>query len=191
MRRTSKLRIRARDIEYVDHKDHKQLLDLINSTPRGEAVNLIGHSWGGDQAAVATLKASRRVTLLVTVDPVGRSNKASPAANSGTWVNVLATPSTRDRSDTIASIGGKPADIDYTGLDEQIEVDTNHGDFSGMMQAKTANGQTVEQRVQASFTDTSADEDESEGGGGSAWSMIGTVITGTRCTGRLTCGAGH
>ena len=112
----------------------------INSTPAGDPVNLIGHSYGGDTAAAAALHTCGRVNLLITIDPVSRwhyrgmQNIANAVNN---WVDVDAEGgSLFQPSNFIAGIGGAwdgaPNGIANTYIQDDL---VNHEDFSQMMNA--------------------------------------------------------
>jgi RHS repeat-associated protein len=171
----------GRDVHYQGYVNKAGLLDLINSTPANQPVNVIGHSWGAHTAADAVARASRPVNLLITIDPVGRTSVRNPANNTGTWINVDAAPSSRNRSDTIASIGGKPSPVPTSSSIEQYIMNTNHGDFWQMMDLQeTATGDTVGERLEQS---TSPEIPEQA----ATWRIDGNMITGKRCNGRLDC----
>jgi RHS repeat-associated protein len=135
-----------RDSYYVGENRVPAILSLISSTPKGEPINLVGLSWGAQAAAKATEKSDRRVALLITIDPVGRG-RARPGANADYWINVIADPIKRNSSDRVASLGGKPPDLDTEGVDEEYTVKTNHANFREMMNQKTKSGETIGEKL--------------------------------------------
>jgi RHS repeat-associated protein len=172
-----------RDVLYFTRGNVSAVIAAINSTPAGEAVNVIGHSWGGHQAIQAAAGATRQVDLLVTIDPVGVTNPGNGATNTATWINVTATPSDRNGSDTVASIGdlwGKPNNgPGYP--DEKYESDSNHEEFGRMMNQTTATDETVADRVKSSTKPSSRST-------GSTWTIMGGMVTGSRaCDSRISC----
>jgi hypothetical protein len=88
---------------------------LVEAKARGEALVLIGHSWGAD--AVINLMLDRKTLkpdLIVTVDPVGRSISFGLERSNkfgGLWVNITATDDAMDKSggNFVAGCGVKPA----------------------------------------------------------------------------------
>jgi RHS repeat-associated protein len=134
-----------RDVHYKTWRNKAEIIRLIESTPKGEPVNVIGHSWGAHAGAEAVARANRRTDLLITIDPVGRS-KADDPSNLGSWINVEADPSNPNLSDTTASVGGKPPNLD-TSFAENYSVDENHEAFPAMMETPTAGNGTVKERL--------------------------------------------
>jgi len=87
--------------------------EITSGLPDGAPVTLIGHSWGGDTAAQVALNLPKRITTLITVDPVGKLTPWLHAydsiANSvGTWIDVAAQPAEeRTPGDKLADFGGQ------------------------------------------------------------------------------------
>lgn len=128
------------DSAYYQWTQQSAIEQDINSTPAGDPVNLIGHSYGGDTAAAAALNTCGRVNLLITIDPVSRfhyrgmQNIANAVNN---WVDVNAQGgSPFQPSNFIAGIGGawngSPNGIANTYMQDDL---VNHEDFSQMMNA--------------------------------------------------------
>lgn len=74
-------------------------------------------------------------TSLTTLDPVRRIKPDFDklACSVGTWRNVNAAPSQRDRTDTIAWLGGKWGAGPRGIATSYAEANVNHGDFDGLM----------------------------------------------------------
>ncbi len=123
------------------------LLAEIKSTVRrfrAVKIRLIGHSFGGFQAAKLSTRLAQEgivTDLLITLDPVGSGNLSKfvglgrrpvhPKAN--TWVNICANHTIRyDRTDAVADLGvrWKP------GRDRSLKIQP-HSDF-GVPHSHTA-----------------------------------------------------
>jgi RHS repeat-associated protein len=130
----------APDAKYFEWTQGKDIKKLIDSQPDGEPINLIGHSYGGDTAAWAALNSCKPITSLTTIDPVSRFKPNSDDIKKKVkdWTNVNATPLVPDRTDFIAALGGKWGDgpRPYSNF---ITVDTNHGNFSALINATRNN----------------------------------------------------
>ena len=121
--------------QYFEWTQGSQLSAFISSVPAGEPINLYGHSYGGDTAAWAAIRAAGRVNSLTTLDPVSliQPDFKKLKCSVGTWRNVNAAPSQRDRTDTIASLGGKWGAGPRGFATSYAEANVNHGDFGGLM----------------------------------------------------------
>jgi pimeloyl-ACP methyl ester carboxylesterase len=103
-------------------------------------VNVVGHSYGGPDAFNATVRAGReglRVDNLVTVDPV-TAFRAAPERGrpAGFWMNVDATPSSRDGSDRLARIpffAGIPSRLPTDRADRRPAISAHHKDVDTLM----------------------------------------------------------
>jgi len=118
---------------------------IAEAAARGEAVNLIGHSWGGPDAWRAAAWAARRglpLRALVTLDPVdGPLRRRFEGALGCEWLNVVADPSAPDRSDALTRLpllAGKPPRLPLAQATRQVILDLNHWDVTGMMRASGA-----------------------------------------------------
>jgi RHS repeat-associated protein len=109
----------------------------IAGLPTGEPINLIGHSYGGDTAATIAANSSRRINMLVTIDPVSQIKPNFSAINQNTnmWVSVNATGgSAFEQSNLIAGLGGawdsspQGAATSYISAPKAV-----HADFGKMM----------------------------------------------------------
>ncbi len=133
---------------YFPHDADDEILALIDQLPTCEPINLVGHSWGADTAALVAARSPRRIDLLVTVDPVSSLAVGSPfgpsyddvAQNVDDWVNVNAAPTKRDPSDDVADLGGKWGEGVKGYPDTYMEVDANHRNFDEMMKAPGPGG---------------------------------------------------
>lgn len=133
---------------------------LIRSQPPETRIRLVGHSYGCDTAArVAenTGALGRPLDMLVTIDPVGRTQRwARPdfmyhvQAGARRWINVNATGASRSRfSNTIAGMGGA---WNYAAMGQAnvfINAPFNHGQFTQMMLNPLKEGRSVWQEVAA------------------------------------------
>jgi len=128
------------DSAYYSWRDQDAIVADINSTPAGDPIHLIGHSYGGDTAAGAALAACGKVSLLITIDPVSRFHFRDMQAIKnavGTWVDVDAEGgSSFQGSNFIAGIGGGWNSDPYGYADSYIQDGTStHQDFQRMMNA--------------------------------------------------------
>jgi len=92
---------------------------------------------------LATVTAGRRQT-----DPVGGAGNGTKPSSVEAWSSVLAAPTDRNSSDTVASAGraffGSTA---TSGADSQ-KLDTNHAEFPSMMSDGGA-----QKKIDASYQD--------------------------------------
>ncbi|CFU06544.1 YD repeat-containing protein [Burkholderia pseudomallei] len=127
------------DSSYYSWKDEAAILKDIANTPEGDPIHLIGHSYGGDTAAKAAMKACRKVDLLITIDPVSRHrpDMQSIASSVGTWVDVDAEGGNPFQpSNFISGLGGAWNGAPSGIADSYIQDNgVNHEDFGAMMNA--------------------------------------------------------
>lgn len=127
------------DSSYYSWDNLNGILQDIANTPDGDPINLIGHSYGGDTAAKAAMRACRKINLLITIDPVShhRPNLDDLAANVGTWVDVDAEGNNSlQLSNLISGIGGGWNGAPNGIADSYIQDNgVNHEDFQSMMNA--------------------------------------------------------
>lgn len=125
-----------RDIQYFSWKEVDNISDAMSKPlAEGEPLNVIGHSLGGSQAIRHANDSNATITNLITIDPVGEQpgNGAKPA-NTGNWVNVKASPATRDSSDSVASAGRKLfGTTNSSGATTSQTSTAHHGYFRTMM----------------------------------------------------------
>lgn len=125
-----------RDIQYFSWREVGNISEAMSKPlGEGEPLNVIGHSLGGSQAIRHANDSNAAVTNLITIDPVGEQagNGAKPA-NTGNWVNVTASPATRDSSDSVASAGRKGFGTTNTSGATTSQTSTaHHGYFRTMM----------------------------------------------------------
>lgn len=113
-----------------------------------QPINIWGHSWGANSSLHIARKLGVlgvNVDRLITLDGVGRDNVTRPS-NVASWLNVDASPSDPNFTDTVASLGndwGGDRGADFLA-DGHITVDTNHGEVFDMVSA-------LEERYQACF----------------------------------------
>lgn len=131
------------DSAYYSWRDLDGIVADINKTDPSDPIHLIGHSYGGDTAAKAALRACGKVSLLITIDPVSRHgpDMSAIAAAVGTWVDVNAGGgSAFQGSNFIAGLGGAWNSDPYGVANAYIEDDTStHQDFQHMMNAHGPN----------------------------------------------------
>ncbi|WP_329956146.1 hypothetical protein [Pseudomonas fluorescens] len=88
--------------------------------------------------------------MLITLDPVGEGAlvwlgsdiyRERPTPVSVDWINIKATPSKRDASDGVADFGEKW--IISCGPSLNVNVDTNHANALGLLNAPIADGKSA------------------------------------------------
>lgn len=112
---------------------------MIEAEARGDALVLIGHSWGGD--AIIDLMRDRRTPrpeLIVTVDPVGRSASFGLGRSNnfgGLWVNITATDDAMGKSggNFVAGLWGKTSRRITVRADVQVDAKRTHENFPAML----------------------------------------------------------
>lgn len=115
----------------------------------GAPVILVGHSWGGDEAAKLALRWPGRVRRLITLDPVGLRGPARIARLRGTdWVDVQATGGGPwERSNIVARIGRPYGRRAVEAARVGIVAPVTHADARGMLLAKAPDGRSVLQII--------------------------------------------
>ncbi|WP_397420452.1 hypothetical protein [Phenylobacterium sp.] len=131
----------GRRVAYFPNARTGEVVEAIRAANRlGGPVNVVGHSYGGPDAFNATVRAGReglRVDNLVTVDPV-TAFRAAPERGrpAGFWMNVDATPSSRDGSDRLARIpffAGIPSRLPTDRADRRPAISAHHKDVDTLM----------------------------------------------------------
>lgn len=128
---------------YFGYNEKDKILAAIRAARANnpcEPINLVGHSYGGDTAAVvarALADDGVRTNALITVDPVGGAipgfwDDGDHLTGVDLWSNINATPANRNASDTVASIGGKWGNAVNGEADLFANVNANHADFRGL-----------------------------------------------------------
>ena len=138
------------DSSYYSWEDEDAILKDIANTPAGDPIHLIGHSYGGDTAAAAALKACRKVDLLITIDPVSRFHYRGMQniENSvGTWVDVDAEGGSAFQLSNFVAGWGDSWDDKPNGIADSYIQDRNvvHADFAKMMSASSPGINSPEQ----------------------------------------------
>jgi hypothetical protein len=137
------------NVHYFPNDDCEGPLNTIRNAPAGAPVNLVGHSWGAQSAALCIAGMARtgiHVNNLITVDPVGRLPIPDGFRDAaGNWINITATPSAPDRSDTVAKVGGKGSNLPVDQADTHYSIDANHREFGRMMTSPGPSGLSPEQ----------------------------------------------
>src|ERR1700728_888971 len=95
---------------YFEWTSSEDIVKYLDKLSLDEAINLIGHSYGGDTAAVIAARYKRRINVLVTIDPVGHTGTGTMnlmKGNCTVWVDVNAVPEWHGGlSNLAAGIGG-------------------------------------------------------------------------------------
>ncbi len=141
----------GRNALYFSHGQLNKILAAIKKAKcdnPNDPINLVGHSWGGDTAAdiaAMLMSSGNLVDLLVTVDPVSRSqpNLSDTTFGARNWMNINAAPSSTNGSDFIAFLGGKWGNSPAGFADTHFSVNTNHANFRAMMSAPGNGGMSA------------------------------------------------
>lgn len=141
---------------YRSWDDGDAISTLMTGLPTQARIGLVGHSWGGDTAAMAVAAfgaRGRQMDVLVTIDPVGRGTSQNffSRVRAGTrlWFNVNAMGgSSLQGSNIMAGIGSAYNEAPMAYAHVFINAPMTHEDFWGMMQgARDARGRTAEDVV--------------------------------------------
>ena len=65
-------------VQYFHWDELSQIEGFLRNLPQDEAVNLIGHSFGGDTAARIAAEGIRQLKVLITIDPVTSPHTEAP-----------------------------------------------------------------------------------------------------------------
>ena len=124
-----------RDVQYVGASEGGKLNAAIKAPlAKGEPLNIIGHSMGASSGVHAANANKVKITNLITIDPVGAAGNGSKPANVSTWLSVTASPSKRNQSDVVASLGRSILGATLTGgADTNLKSTANHAEFGTMM----------------------------------------------------------
>ena len=141
---------------YFSYDARREIRQYIAGLPTNTVINLIGHSYGGDTAAIMAVRCGKPINLLITIDPVswvGINSIFGPSystltAHAAKWIDVNATGGGIFEGGNLpAGVGGawntgpsKSATIYY-------EVPKVHADFEGMMEADGPTGRSAEQML--------------------------------------------
>jgi pimeloyl-ACP methyl ester carboxylesterase len=124
---------------YFSHDENRAISNYIKTLPDGAPVTLIGHSWGGDTAAQVALNLPKRITRLITVDPVGTftpwlHSYDAIAKSVGKWTNINAQPGEeRTAGDRVAGFGGRWGTGPAGAAHNFVTLNGHHDDFSRML----------------------------------------------------------
>ena len=122
----------------------------------GDAVAIVAHSWGTDDAERVARNLDGQIALLAGLDPVSKPGLDNPfrgrADSIQELVHVDAVPQEWNASDYVeaaglASGGGIPRT--YREADTRITVDANHDDFGSQVNAPGSDGLSVADRLDA------------------------------------------
>lgn len=139
----------GRDVQYFSYKEKAAITTAVNAPLKeGEPLNVIAHSLGGREAINQANSTEVKITNLVIIDPVGGVGDGAKSSNVETWTNVLAAPSDRNSSDTVASAGRMFLGTTETSGASSQTLNTSHGEFPSMMSDSGA-----QKKVDASYQD--------------------------------------
>lgn len=112
---------------------------MTEAKAQGDALVLIGHSWGGD-TVIDLMRDPKtpKPDLIVTVDPVGRSASFGLGRSNhfgGLWVNITATDDAMAKTggNLVAGLWGKTSRLITARADVQIDANRTHEDFAEML----------------------------------------------------------
>ena len=145
---------------YFYQSETKEILEFIRKQPPGVKINLIGHSYGADTAAVVAARSERRIENLITIDPVSRKGAGSDEgpsyakvkSNTNWWHNVNSASPRRSIDESIpagnvlAWLGGAWEERQRKFTDSFVTATADHPNFSAMMGAQV-NGMSGNQAV--------------------------------------------
>ncbi len=118
---------------YFTWTEGRNIRKLIEATPKGEKINIISHSWGGDTAAWVATRVNRQIDVLVTIDPVScyPPSFKKVKQNVSFWVNINHSGgSWYDIDNTVAGIGQDWGDGPEGYADYYTVYNYSHGDFT-------------------------------------------------------------
>jgi RHS repeat-associated protein len=120
-----------------------------------QPLNIIGLSWGASEAIKLTAdlyRAGIKVDTLTTLDPVGEPgwNTGAALLGSGFWQNVHSHSQSDQMGDRVAEWWGRSV-YAQDAADLSITVMNTHTDVIGMMAARGGDGQTIAERIEATY----------------------------------------
>jgi DNA-binding beta-propeller fold protein YncE len=139
---------------YYPYDSETQIEQYIGSLPIMAKVNLIGHSYGGDTAAIAAVRCGRKINTLVTVDPVSwvgvgslfGPNYATVASDATTWIDINATGGgILNGGNLPAGLGGAWNSGPENTATVYYEAPFPHAYFASMMEFPGPSGESAEQ----------------------------------------------
>jgi pimeloyl-ACP methyl ester carboxylesterase len=127
----------------------------VDAAARGDALVLVGHSWGSDTALKVAHRMPCPVALLAGIDPVARNGRVLTRVSrrpqsAKTVVHVDARPRRLDRSDVVKAMGvvmGLGLAPAFRRADLKIVTPFNHWAFADMMAAQDATGRSVARMI--------------------------------------------
>jgi RHS repeat-associated protein len=124
------------DSYYFNWDQEDDILHLIMNLQTGEPITLIGHSYGGDTAADVAKDSCKRISQLITIDPVSQDppDYKDVKANVDYWADVDATGGgSFNGSNWIAGIGGEWGSSPKGVADFFVEAPEPHGNFAKLL----------------------------------------------------------
>jgi hypothetical protein len=121
------------DVQYFTWDQASQLTQWGNGVDAsGGQITLIGHSYGGDTAA-SVVANGLKVKTLITLDPVSyiQPNFQQVAANSGQWLNFVATGGGLTLPNAIAGVGGAWNNATQGYATKTTDVSVDHANIAG------------------------------------------------------------
>jgi hypothetical protein len=129
---------------YISHDQTDRALALIHALPKDMTINIIGHSWGADSAALMVLKIPNRVDTLVTVDPVSvlQPHFETVRSSVNSWININAVGADNStalswerirQGGFVAGIGNSWNNNPQGIANIHIQAPYNHAAFDEMM----------------------------------------------------------
>ncbi|EMG0736311.1 hypothetical protein V3F60_004065 [Salmonella enterica] len=124
-------------------------------------VYIIGHSlggWNGAHLSQILSDSGYKVSMLVTLDPVGHGVLVSigsdiynsePKPVSDEWINILCSPTHPNSSDGVAEFGERWIVSSGPSLNESVDV--NHAYADNIFTAKLSDGKSAYEHVTASI----------------------------------------
>lgn len=156
---TRRVRLRGeRDVHYLPHWKRTAAERLATDLAQaGQAVALIGHSWGADTAVHAARRLAGAGVFLIGADPVAKPvtrimARDTRPAGANFVLHIDAAPVAYDRSDYVKAAGiltGGGLPRLFRSADARIATRLNHWNFAGMMQARGEDGRSAEDWLQA------------------------------------------
>jgi hypothetical protein len=133
---------------YATSDNKSEINKQIALIPNDTTINIIGHSWGGDTAAIIVLENPGRISTLVTVDPVSLIHPdyslIRNSVNNWANINAIGDPNGGDISNIIAGLGRDWGTEPESFVSIFISSPFNHASFEQMMRYNFEENQSVQ-----------------------------------------------